>query len=317
MIYRIKHGYNQTELAKRIYVSKSTVSNWEKGISEPKFDQLEGIAAALDCSLSELLGREVKVNDKKEIYTYSLQYQKYRHDKNIFRNIMLASVLVLGFLSFVFVNQLLFDLSIFISIVYVISEIIIWFIDSKSSNPSIHYSIDEKLVYKHKSSNLNFVKEKRRYVKAIIFQLFLVLFSFFVLVGTTYEKIELDISIFITIIFLVIFGWTIFLIIEGFYRSYIQSEIDYSKIRKNFGMIIFKINLILAIIYLATFLIIYNTLEISFSSFWVKIFLVGMPSLYLLVAWAIHYSQSKFYSKFILYSYNIQSNTYKCLEKVE
>lgn len=46
----------QQELADRLNVHLQTVSKWERGVSEPDFALLGGIASALGASLEKLLG---------------------------------------------------------------------------------------------------------------------------------------------------------------------------------------------------------------------------------------------------------------------
>ncbi|HBG75473.1 MAG TPA: hypothetical protein DDW86_00755 [Clostridiales bacterium] len=53
--YREAQNLSQKELAERIGVSNSRVSNWEKGINRPDVDILADICNALNVSPSELL----------------------------------------------------------------------------------------------------------------------------------------------------------------------------------------------------------------------------------------------------------------------
>lgn len=52
---RQKVGMSQEELAQTIGVTKSTISKYEKGAREPRYDQLQRIATALGTSISNLL----------------------------------------------------------------------------------------------------------------------------------------------------------------------------------------------------------------------------------------------------------------------
>ena len=45
----------QDQLAERLYVTRQTVSNWERGASQPDLEQLEPIAAALGVEVMDLL----------------------------------------------------------------------------------------------------------------------------------------------------------------------------------------------------------------------------------------------------------------------
>lgn len=53
--YREMSGFSQKELAQKIGVSNSRVSNWEQGINRPDADILADICKALNVSPSELL----------------------------------------------------------------------------------------------------------------------------------------------------------------------------------------------------------------------------------------------------------------------
>ena len=44
---RTGQGLTQDQLAERLFVTRQTVSNWERGASQPDLEQLEAIAAAL------------------------------------------------------------------------------------------------------------------------------------------------------------------------------------------------------------------------------------------------------------------------------
>ena len=52
---RLKRGMSQQELADAIGVTKSTISKYEKGQREPKYNVLRGIAAALGVDWTDLV----------------------------------------------------------------------------------------------------------------------------------------------------------------------------------------------------------------------------------------------------------------------
>lgn len=56
--YREATGMNKTELAKKMGVSIPTVSRWENGEDLPAAARLPALAAALDCTIDELFGRD-------------------------------------------------------------------------------------------------------------------------------------------------------------------------------------------------------------------------------------------------------------------
>ena len=53
-IRRIK-GLTQEELAEKVNVTKFAIRHYEQGQTEPKFEILEKIKVALDCSYDDLL----------------------------------------------------------------------------------------------------------------------------------------------------------------------------------------------------------------------------------------------------------------------
>lgn len=54
--YRKKQGLTQVELAKKMGVAPSTVTQWETGARNPSVNQVPLLATALHCSLDELFG---------------------------------------------------------------------------------------------------------------------------------------------------------------------------------------------------------------------------------------------------------------------
>lgn len=64
--YREICGLSQKELAQKIGVSNSRVSNWEQGINRPDADILADICKALNVSPSELLDVRLSPDDLNE-----------------------------------------------------------------------------------------------------------------------------------------------------------------------------------------------------------------------------------------------------------
>ena len=63
---RKSNNYTQSQIAKKLNVTRQTVSKWEMGISEPSLDLLSKIADIYDCSVDELIGRSEIENDTTE-----------------------------------------------------------------------------------------------------------------------------------------------------------------------------------------------------------------------------------------------------------
>lgn len=74
-MYRKESGLTQEQLADKINVTKSRVSNWEQGINRPDADIIGGICRALNVSPSNLLDvhlsdEELSSHEKKVITAY-------------------------------------------------------------------------------------------------------------------------------------------------------------------------------------------------------------------------------------------------------
>ncbi len=62
-MYRKESGLTQKQLADRINVTKSRVSNWEQGINRPDADILADICRVLNVSPSNLLNVHLSADD--------------------------------------------------------------------------------------------------------------------------------------------------------------------------------------------------------------------------------------------------------------
>lgn len=85
--YREKSGMSQKELANRLNISNSRVSNWEQGLHRPDADVLADICRALNISPSELLdvhlsAEELSIQERKVIEAYRAN-PDLRHAVNI------------------------------------------------------------------------------------------------------------------------------------------------------------------------------------------------------------------------------------------
>lgn len=74
-MYRKESGLTQEQLAEKINVTKSRVSNWEQGINRPDADILADICRALNVSPSSLLDVHLSADDlsdheRKVIHAY-------------------------------------------------------------------------------------------------------------------------------------------------------------------------------------------------------------------------------------------------------
>ncbi|KRN04716.1 helix-turn-helix domain-containing protein [Holzapfeliella floricola] len=68
---RQQRKWSQEELAKKLYVTRQTISRWETGTREPTLSALKDIAEVYQISLEELLGGEL-VMKKKELNWFAI-----------------------------------------------------------------------------------------------------------------------------------------------------------------------------------------------------------------------------------------------------
>ena len=85
--FRKQNNMSQKELAHKIGVSNSRVSNWEQGLNRPDVDLLSNICNALNVSPSELLdihldNNELSADDKRLTQAYH-EHTDLQHAVNI------------------------------------------------------------------------------------------------------------------------------------------------------------------------------------------------------------------------------------------
>ena len=77
---RKSNNYTQDQIAKKLNVTRQTVSKWEMGISEPSLELLSKLADVYNCSIDELMGRNNVENDSTD--TPTEKSQTVETDKN-------------------------------------------------------------------------------------------------------------------------------------------------------------------------------------------------------------------------------------------
>ncbi len=80
---RIARGMSQVELAKRLGVSKQSVSNWENDNIQPSVEMLRKLARCLCVSADRLLG----LDDRQYLETSGLTPQELAHVQQIIDDI--------------------------------------------------------------------------------------------------------------------------------------------------------------------------------------------------------------------------------------
>ena len=59
--FRKERDYSQEQIARKLHVTQSAVSQWEKGITAPNAQQVSALADLLGTTADDLLGREKPV----------------------------------------------------------------------------------------------------------------------------------------------------------------------------------------------------------------------------------------------------------------
>ena len=80
---RLLNGFNQVELAKRLGLTKQTISNWENNNIQPSIEMLEALADLFSVSTDYLLGRE----NNRELNSTGLTNEQLNHIQQIINDI--------------------------------------------------------------------------------------------------------------------------------------------------------------------------------------------------------------------------------------
>ena len=83
---RLLNGFNQVELAKRLGLTKQTISNWENNNIQPSIEMLEALADLFSVSTDYLLGRE----NNRELDSTGLTNEQINHIQQIINDIQIG-----------------------------------------------------------------------------------------------------------------------------------------------------------------------------------------------------------------------------------
>ena len=64
LFYILRKNFSQEELAKKMHISRQSISKWETGKSLPTTDQIILLSEIFDCSLDTLLKGDKKMEEK-------------------------------------------------------------------------------------------------------------------------------------------------------------------------------------------------------------------------------------------------------------
>ena len=322
MLARKSKNLTQSELAEILNRSKSTISNWEIEGEKLSIEKLQKIADALDVDVSFFTVFKNEKNQSTILQSISLLnksiiYNKFIYKFSWFKNILLFTFVVMSICSVLLESINFFILSLLPILLYTILFIISRFIDVKQTGPTIYYSNTSVLVLKHDINYKEFKDRQKGLRSSIVFQLFLILLGFFFLIGMTATSWTESEAIYMVGSLLVLITWSLYFYVDLFKNDYIESEINYFKIKFHFGIDRFEFNLLLSILFYFSCMILLVKYKPEYQEVLLDIVTVLIPLLYFLVSWAMLYGMSSFYSKFKLFEYNTINNEYLCREEVE
>lgn len=150
-----------------------------------------------------------------------------------------------------------------------------------------------------------------------MFQLFLILLGFFFLVGMIATNWTEGEGVYMIGLLFSLIIWSIYFYVDLLKNDYIESDLNYFKIKSNFGIVRFEINLLLSLVFYFSCMILLVKYKAEYQDVILDVFTILMPLLYFLVSLAVLYGMSNFYSKFKLFEYNTISKRYLCREEVE
>ena len=104
---REEKGWSQEELASKVYVDRSTIAKWERGVHQPNTEMLVLLSEIFEVSLNEILsGKKNKVPEEKGIIRYlKVQETKIKKTRHIlFFTLVLLITVLSGFLIYYFLE---------------------------------------------------------------------------------------------------------------------------------------------------------------------------------------------------------------------
>lgn len=57
-------GYSQEQLSRKLHVTQSAVSQWEKDVTAPSADQLKALAQIFETTVDDIIGNEKEIKPK-------------------------------------------------------------------------------------------------------------------------------------------------------------------------------------------------------------------------------------------------------------
>ena len=121
---RVQAGLSQKALAEKLYVSSSTLSNWERGQFEPDVNAIQKLADVFGVSIDALYGRSGSASSMDVMKTIMLNTL---HLQGSTKQMVLFGLFALATLIFAFTSSTLSDGFWFLTLVLlVVSEVLLW-----------------------------------------------------------------------------------------------------------------------------------------------------------------------------------------------
>lgn len=290
---------NQDDLARKLHVAISTISNWENGRNQVSPDYYASLAKIFNISVSELLG-EIRPRNDQIINLVSKPYLSYDYERNYLLWFIYFIVMILSLLSPVG-GLTLQGFMVFSWILLLIYLIASYFRHYKTNIVTKYYKEDKKLFYEHQSSEKNIQFMRKYYLLMTVMLWFSInlsiIFSFVYLLNQTQDSVVVSLfSIFLILLNLL----TINLFIIDYQEKYKSKLIDYKAINIHFFLFRNKLLLFVYTIFYIYYHMMINALNLNpYIDF--GMLLLDIIMIFILIVIIILYESNKlFYSKYKL-----------------
>ncbi len=103
---RIEKGYSQEELAKKVYVTRQAVSQWERGRTTPDYATIIELSKTFKIEIADIYaGKIVKKEEKDKIYGKVIEHIEKKGKRRFKTLITIIVILAVIFLGYYFINS--------------------------------------------------------------------------------------------------------------------------------------------------------------------------------------------------------------------
>lgn len=286
---------SQKDLAEKLHVAVSTISNWETGRNNVSSEFFDDLASAFKVNISDLINDEEKIQNRGlPLAMSSKPYLDYKYSFNYVYWSILLLTLIFTFLSPIF-KGLVEDLSILLWIIFILLSIGVGIVNYKKNISTKYFEDGQSLYYEHKRYTSDAVKQKKSlrwtYAYSIPIVNILLIFSAAIIFAHTDDLFT---YIFYPLVFVLINFLMVYSLIIQANELRRGKTMSYESINLNFFLSRIKMILILYLmIYFYHYLVVY-TLEINpYTDFFMVLFHVCF--LFFIIVLVDLYQEEKFY----------------------